>query len=94
MSVYQHKKGYFGYNFMHNGKRYCRTFKGLSKEEVTQLEIVHKAELIKNGYDITKRQDYFLKELVTDLKDYYKAHSTRPNEFDYVIDTFFKLVGN
>ena len=94
MSVFKHKKGYYGYNFMYKGKRYCRTFKGLNCDEVAKLETVHKAELIKTGYDITKKQVYNLSELIADYKEYRKAHYTRPDEFDYVIDEFYKLVGN
>lgn len=94
MSVFKHKNGYYGYNFMYKGKRYCRTFKGLNSDEVAKLETVHKAELIKTGYDITKKQVYNLSELIVDYKEYRKAHYTRPDEFDYVIDEFYKLVGN
>ena len=94
MSVFKHKNGYFGYYFMYKGVRYSRTFKGLSKEEVIQLEIVHKAGLVKDGYDITKKKDYHLDELIADYKEYRKAHYTRPDEFDYVIDKFYKLIGN
>lgn len=94
MSVFKHEKGYYGYNFMHKGKRYCRTFKGLSKEEVSQLEIVHKSELIKNGYDITQKKSYFLSDLIKDHKEYTLAHYARPDEFDYVVDTFYKLTGD
>lgn len=94
MSVFKHRNGYYGYNFMYKGKRYCRTFKGLSKEEVAELEIVHKAELVKRGYDITQKKEYYLDELINDYKEYRKAHYTRPNEFDYVINQFYKLIGN
>lgn len=94
MSVFKHKNGYYGYNFMYKGKRHCRTFKGLSSDEVAKLETVHKAELIKTGYDITKKKVYYLSELIADFKEYAKAHYTRPDEFNYVIDEFYKLVGN
>lgn len=94
MSVYKHKSGYYGYNFMFKGKRYCRTFKGLSCDEVAHLETIHKAELIKTGYDITKKQVYYLEDLIADFREYAKAHYTRPEEFDYVIEKFYKLVGN
>ena len=66
MSVFKHKNGYYGYNFMYRGKRYCKTFKGESKENVAKLEIVHKSELIKNRYDITQTKDYFLSDLIKD----------------------------
>lgn len=94
MSVYKHKNGYYGYNFSYKGKRYCRTFKGISKEEVANLEIAHKFMLIQNGYDITKRKTYYLKDIVIDFKEYAKGHYTRPNDFDYVINNFVKLIGN
>ncbi|MCM1264878.1 MAG: site-specific integrase [Candidatus Gastranaerophilales bacterium] len=94
MSVFKHKNGYYGYNFMYKGQRYCRTFKGLGSDEIAKLETIHKAELIKTGYDITKKQVYNLSELITDYKEHRKAHYTRPDEFDYVIDEFYKLVGN
>lgn len=94
MSVYKHKLGYYGYNFMYKGKRYCKTFKGLTKNKVAYLETVHKAELIKTGYDITKKQVYYLEDLIADFREYAKAHYTKPKTFDYVIDKFYKLVGN
>lgn len=94
MSVFKHEKGYYGYNFMHKGKRYCRTFKGLGKEEVAQLEIVHKSELIKSGYDITQTKSHFLGDLIKDLKEYALAHYSKPDEFDYAIDAFYKLTGD
>ena len=76
MSVYKHKSGYYGYNFMYKGKRYCKTFKGLLKSEVAYLETVHKAELIKTGYDITKKQVYYLEDLIADFREYAMAHYT------------------
>ena len=94
MSVFKHKNGYYGYNFMYRGKRYCKTFKGESKENVAKLEIVHKSELIKNRYDITQTKDYFLSDLIKDHREYALAHYARPNEFDYVIDAFYKLTGD
>lgn len=94
MSVYKHKLGYYCYNFMYKGKRYCKSFKGLSKDEVAHLEVVHKAELVKNGYDITTKKTYYLKDAITVYREYAKAHYTRPDEFNYVVDLFFKIVGN
>lgn len=94
MSVYKHKSGYYCYNFMYKGKRYCKSFKGLSKDEVAHLEVVHKAELVKNGYDITTKKTYYLKDAITVYREYAKAHYTRPDEFNYVVDLFFKIVGN
>ena len=67
MSVFKHKNGYYGYNFMYQGQRYCKTFKGLSHDEVASLEIVHKSELIKNGYDITKKKIYYLSDQQNDI---------------------------
>ena len=52
MSVFKHKNGYYGYSFMYLGKRYHKTFKGMEKDEVARLEIIHKSELIKNSYNI------------------------------------------
>lgn len=94
MSVYKHKNGYYGYNFMYEGKRYNRSFKGQSKKEVEQFEIEHKNKLINGDYDVIKRGKYSLKDLILDLQEYYKIHISRPNEINYVIDNFYKLVGN
>lgn len=94
MTTYKHKNGYWGYYFMCNGKRICRTFKGLSREEVEKLEIIHKAELIKTGHGVIRKQVYYLEKLIADFKEYTKANYTRPEEFDYVIDKFYKLIGN
>jgi integrase len=79
---------------MYQGRRYHKSFNGLTKGEVENLEIIHKSELIKNGYDITLKKTVFLKELIGDLKEYYKGHATRPDEFDYVLNNFYMLVGN
>ena len=62
-----------------------RKNKGLSQEEVQQLEIVHKSELIKNGYDITKKKTYYLSDLIENAKTYFNAHYTRPTERNYVL---------
>ena len=94
MSVFKHKKGYYGYNFMYNGKRYCRSFKGLEKDEVAKLETVHKSELIKSNYDITKKVTYYLDDIIDDYKKYVELHYTIPDGFNYVIERFRKLIGN
>ncbi len=94
MTVYKHKNGYYCYNFMYKGKRYCRSFKGLSKDKVIELEIRAKNEILEKGHGLTKRKIYRLSKLIDDFKEYRKVHYTRPDEFDYVIDKFFKLVGD
>ena len=94
MSVFKHKNGYYGYSFMYQGKRYCKTFKGMEKDEVARLEIIHKSELIKNSYNIVEKRLVFLDELINDYKEYSSAHHARPNERDYVLNEFYKLTGN
>jgi len=94
MSVFKHKNGYYGYSFMYQGKRYCKTFKGMEKDDVAKLETVHRSELIKTGYDITEKRQVYLSELINDLKAYSSAHHSRPNERDYVLDDFLKLTGD
>ena len=79
---------------MYQGKRYHRSFKGLSQEEVRKLEVVHKSELIKNNYDITQKRTYYFSDLIENAKTYFNAHYTRPTERNYVLDRFYKLVGN
>lgn len=79
---------------MYLGKRYCKTFKGLSKDEVSKLETVHKAELVKSGYNITEYKPVYLKELIDDYKKYSLAHHSKPNERDYVLEDFYRLTGN
>ena len=94
MTVKKNKYGHWEYSFMYKGKRYHRSFKNSSQDEVQQFEIVHKSELIKNGYDITKKKTYYLSDLIENAKTYFNAHYTRPTERDYVLDRFYKLVGN
>ena len=79
---------------MYQCKRYCKTFKGMEKDEVAKLETVHKSELIKNGYNIVEKRQVFLDELINDYKEYSFTHHARPNERDYVLDEFYKLTGN
>lgn len=79
---------------MYQGKRYCKTFKGLDKDVVAKLETVHKAELIKSGYNIVERKPVFLRDLIDDYKKYSLAHHSKPNERDYVLDDFYRLTGN
>jgi integrase len=80
---------------MHKGVRYHRSFAGASKDEVAGFESIAKAELRKNSYDITsQRHDYTLSELIADYEDYRQNNYSRPDEFKYVIDRFYKIVGN
>ena len=55
MTVTKNIHGYYEYNFMRKGVRYHRSFKGLSYEDVKELEIALKSELIRGRYDISKR---------------------------------------
>lgn len=66
----------------------------MDKEEVAKLEIVHKSELIKNNYDITKKATYYLDDIINDYRKYTNLHYTVPRGFDYVIEIFRKIVGN
>ena len=48
MSVFEHKNGHYGYNFMYKGERHCRMLKGLTKDQVATEEMEHKLALKKN----------------------------------------------
>ncbi len=94
MSVNKHKNGYYCYNFMYRKKRYCRSFKGLSYDEVAYLETIHKAELVKRNYDITQKITYYLKDIIEDYRQHTQLYYTSPDNFEYVINAFQKMMGN
>ena len=93
MSVFQHKNGYYGYNFMFKGDRECHTFKGLSKDEVATKEMEHKLALKKNiAYFIDTPKEATWEDAVEDFKKHAEGHYTRPTECMYIIDEFSKIV--
>lgn len=92
MTVFEHANGYYGYNFMYKGERYCRSFKGLSKDEVATKEMEHKLALKKNIPYIDTSIIHTWEEAVEDFKKYAEGHYTRPTECMYVIDEFSKIV--
>lgn len=95
MSVSKNKQGYWQYNFMYKGVRYHRNFKDASYDEVLGYEAVAKSELRKSGYDIAKdRHNYMLSEIIADFKEYAHNNYTRPEEAVFVVDKFYKLIGN
>lgn len=95
MSVYKDKTGHYQYAFMYNGVRYHRRFKDATYEEVVAFETVAKSELIKSGYDITKdKHNIMLSEIIQDYIIYINNNYTRPKEAEFIINTFYKLIGN
>ena len=94
MTVTKNIHGYYEYNFMRKGVRYHRSFKGLSYEDVKELEIALKSELIRGRYDISKRKVYRLSDIFAMYEEYSLAHHSRPNERGYVFKWFLKIVGN
>ena len=94
MSVYKNKSGDWEFYFKFKGKRYHRSFKDLSYNEVVAKQEELKVHLRMHGKVPPKPVDYRLSELITDYKNYREIHYSRPKEFDYVIDLFFKIVGN
>ena len=80
MSVFEHKNGYYGYNFMYKGERHCRMLKGLTKDQVATEEMEHKLALKKNLPHVTTHEIYTWKDAVRDFKTYAKSHYTRPDD--------------
>lgn len=49
----------------------------------------------KSNYDITaEKHNYTLSQIITEYKEYRANNYARPEEFNYVIDKFYDLVGN
>lgn len=86
---------YYGYEFTRNGKRYCKTFLGLSKDEVAAKEANHKLA-IRNG--ITLEEPNTLVHSYSVGVERFKEHAnnyyTRPEECLYVLDSFAEIVGD
>ena len=93
MTVKGNKAGH-EFNFMLEGKRYHRSFKGLSEKEVIAKEEEMKTDLRRNVYSPEKKKVIKLSEIISDHKLYQKVRYSRPNEFNYAIEKFFKLVGD
>ncbi len=97
MSVYTDKRnGHFGYNFMFNGIRYHKVFpEAKSLDEVQGYELIAKAQLRQKGYGIEKNQyNSSLAEIIKDYNVYKEVAYTKPYNFDYVINRFYKMTGN
>lgn len=86
---------YYGYEFTRKGKRYCKTFLGLSKDEVAVKEANHKLA-IRNG--ITLEEPNTLVHSYSVGVERFKEHAnnyyTRPEECLYVLDSFAEIVGD
>lgn len=96
MSVYKDKRtGHWGYNFMYKGGRYHRLFpEAKTKNEVEGYEQIARANLRQKAYGIIEKLKPNLIELIKDYNDYQEVAYTRPHEFDYVINHFYKMTGN
>jgi len=96
MSVYKDKRtGSWCYKFIYQGVQYHRCFKDANKDEVIGFECIAKSELRKSNYDITaEKHNYTLSQIITEYKEYRANNYARPEEFNYVIDKFYDLVGN
>ena len=97
MGVYTDKRnGHFGYNFMFNGIRYHKLFpEAKSLAEVQGYELIAKTQLRQKGYGIEKCQyNASLAEIIQDYKIYKEVRYTKPYNFDYVIDRFYRMTGN
>lgn len=92
MTIFEHKNGYYGYNFMYKGNRECHTFKGLSKDEVATKELEHKLALKKNIPFAVAPIVHTWEEAVNDFIKYAKGHYTRPDDCMYIINDFSKIV--
>ena len=103
MPVYKHANGYYCYNFMYRRTRYCRSFKGLTYEEVKLKEMEHKLTLhnitvpaiifpqLANSTTI-KQNKATWEEAVQDFKSYAQSHYTKPESGYYVIDIFSEVI--
>lgn len=96
MSVYQDpRNGHYCYKFMYKKIPYHRCFPLASHKEVVEYERRLRSDLLQNKYDILDDAlDASLAQVVKEYKDYRKVNYKRPEEFDYVIDAFYKLIGN
>lgn len=96
MSVYKDKRtGSWCYKFIYKGVQYHRCFKDSTKDEVVGYECIAKSELRKANYDIAAdKHNYTLSQLIAEYKEYCANNYTRPNDFDYVVDKFYSVVGN
>lgn len=95
MSVYKDKRtGYWQYAFMFKGVRYHRRFKDASYDEVVGFEAIARSELRKSGYDIAANSVAMLSEILQDYKAYIKNNYSRPDEAEFIVDNFYKLIGN
>lgn len=103
MTVYKHKNGYYCYNFMYRRTRYCRSFKGLTYEEVKLKEMEHKLTLhnitvpqilFPNLTDTSKsnKNKHTWEEAVADYKSYAYSHYTKPEAAFYIVDQFEEIV--
>ncbi|HSA07321.1 MAG TPA: site-specific integrase [Candidatus Gastranaerophilales bacterium] len=96
MSVYKDKRtNSWCYKFIYSGVQYHRCFKGATKDEVIGFECIAKSELRKSNYDIASdRHNYTLSQIIAEYKEYRANNYARPEEFDYVINKFYSLIGN
>ena len=81
---------------MYKGGRYHRLFpEAKTKDEVEGYEQIARAQLRQRGYGIEENQyNASLSEIINDYNLYKETKYTRPYEFDYVINCFFKITGN
>lgn len=96
MSVYKDKRtNSWCYKFVYKGVQYHRCFKGATKDDVIGFECVAKSELRKSNYDIASdKHNYTLSQIIAEYKEFRANNYARPEEFDYVIDKFYSLIGN
>lgn len=96
MSVYKDKRtNSWCYKFVYKWVQYHRCFKGATKDEVIGFECVAKSELRKSNYDIASdNHNYTLSQIIAEYKEFRANNYARPEEFDYVIDKFYSLIGN
>ena len=96
MSVYKDKRtNSWCYKFIYKGVQYHRCFKGATKDEVIGFESIAKSELRKSNYDIASdNHNYTLSQIIAEYKEFRAYNYARPEEFDYVIDKFYSLIGN
>lgn len=95
MTVYKDKRtGNYCYKFVYNRVQYHRCFKGLKEKEVEALESVARGELVKTGYDISQNVQYSLSELIEDYAEYANNNYSKPKEALFIVNNFYKLIGN
>ena len=92
--VYLNKNGDYEFNVMIKGVRYHKSYKGLSKSEVEDKLAELRIFVKQNPQLGNKPKCWKLSELIADYNNYKNIHYSRPDELNYVINTFLRILGD